>query len=249
MAVKIDKLWSDTRFNELDNTTKLFYLYLISNPNIKSVGVVTLNLDIVQVHMGVGLEQIRNMTKELRNSELVHVLKAEGTVYFIVPDHFRSLPKSEVVLRKVMREFKELPNKLVEYLKVIGIDTSAKETVFIKPSEEEVFEYGMSQGYIVDAQAFVNFYDEKAKVFGKPQVWVDSNGKQVRDWKAKLRKVWFRGAKKVKGCKNAPEGYEYFYVKVGEEYYTPDRWINGLPCSNNFLVDKELKKKFNTLQR
>ena len=43
---------------------------------------------------------------------------------------------------------------------------------------------------------------EQAAKFGKKGVWVDGRGKQVNDWKGKLRKVWFKDERKINAQKN-----------------------------------------------
>lgn len=64
---------------------------------------------------------------------------------------------------------------------------SARRSVFIEPSVNEVKAYVSKNGYSVDAERFVNFYASKGWVIGKSP---------MKDWKAAVR-TWEAGRRKA----------------------------------------------------
>jgi hypothetical protein len=244
MAVKVSKLWSDTKFQSLSDQAKLLYLYLCTSKDISVVGTLKPNLDVVKIELGMTTEELRTSTKALRNLNYIGVIKVE-VLYFIVPDHFNTVPKSESSVLKVQKQLKALPDKLVEHLASLGIKTESKVREFTKPTAEEVAEYALSNGYKISGSEFIKYYDDQSERYGKKGVWVDGRGTQVRDWRAKLRKVWFREENKLKQVKGAPEGYESFHIMVNGKPVFPDSWKNDIPHSKNLAMDIKLKEEFN----
>lgn len=244
MAVKIGKLWSNNSYIKLTNNSKLFYIYLASNPNISSVGVLSLNIDIAKVQLGMSVNEIREATRELRDSKLVAVKKYDNELYFVVKAHFDSMPKSDTTVLKVTKDLEILPDGLVKYLATLGITTDRKAVVFKEPTEEEIMQFALQQGYNIDAKAVIEFYRGKAKAFGKEGLWLDSRGKQVKDWKAKLRVVWFRDENKLKTVDGAPKGFENFYINFEGKQVFPEIWKDGKPHSRNIALKKALIKEY-----
>ncbi|MCK5017966.1 MAG: hypothetical protein KAS32_12995, partial [Candidatus Peribacteraceae bacterium] len=120
---------------------------------------------------------------------------------------------------------------------------------FIPPTPEEVTDYALEQGYIIDGITFVDFYKGNADRLNKKSGWYDSNGKQVKDWKGKLRKVWFRKIEKMKHCKDAPKGFELFYVKCVDKIVVATSWRRGKPYGEGLEEDKILNKEFNKIKK
>ena len=244
MSVKISKLWNDTKFQNLTNDSKLLYIYLATNPNIMSVGVINLNIDLATLQLNSNIDIIRGSTKELVESGYIKVYKYDNCLYFVVIDHFNTLPKADSTVAKINRELKTLPDNLVKNLDSLGIKTNRKVVDFEIPSEEDILDFAASKGYIVDAKQFSQFYLDQGKKFGKEGQWVDSKGKQVKDWRAKLRLVWFRDENKLKEVKGAPKGFEFFHITFDGKSAYPDYWKDGKPFSKNFVVTKELQKEY-----
>lgn len=244
MPVKVNKLWSNKKFLDLDLETKVLYLYLVTNPSISIVGVICPDLDIVCIQLKMGIDQIRYHTKILIDKGYLYVGKHDGELYFVVIEHFNSLPKSESTVLKVTKELQSLPVSLQAKLKKIGVSVDKKVVEFTKPTVQEVNDYAISMGYLIDGQAFIDYYEETADRYGRKDIWLDSRGKQVKDWKGKLRKVWFKDERKLTPCKGAPKGFEYFFIEMDGELKTPDGWRDGKPYSKNFLINKQLKKTY-----
>jgi len=244
MAVKISKLWGNNKFINLTNDVKLLYIYIITHPSINSVGVLLLNLDITIVNLNTTLEHLRGNCKTLIDEGYIRIKKSGNILYVIAPAHFNTLAKSDSTIIKINNDLRDLPDDVVKELDSLGINSNSKIKKFIKPKEEEVLEYSMKQGHKVDAKMFINFYEDESRRRGKTDCWVNSKGKLVRDWKATIRNVWFKDENKFTICKDAPKGFEYFYVEVEGKTYFPDSWRDGLPQSKNFLVKKELRKQY-----
>ena len=245
MAVKLSRIWGDTNFMTLTMESKMFYIYLVTNPNINSVGVVLLNIELIKVHTGLSKPQVRKCTKELMSKDMIHVKAVNNSVYFIAPEHFHSMPKGDASKLRVEREMKLLEKPLREFLHSIGISASGKVKRFVKPSLNEVSEYAMSMGYKIDAKTFCDYYQGCADDANKPHLWLDSKGREVKNWKRKMEVVWFKPERKIKSAKGTPKGYEGWHVVIDGVTHTPDSWVNGKPRSNNFLINKEMNKVFN----
>lgn len=249
MAVKVSKLWGNNKFNNLANDSKLLYIYLVTNPSINSVGVLSLNMIVVSAQLNMSLEKIRRSTKELISNGYLYVKEYSGNIYFIVPAHFNTLAKSDSTILKITKDLELLPDKLVNFLDKHNINIKGKVKVFVKPTIKEVLDFSIQNGYNINAENFINYYQNEADKRGRSDVWINSRGKVVRDWKATLRNVWFKDENKLKKCKGAPKGFEYFYIELKGKSYSPDFWKNGLPQSKDFLISKELKKEYERISK
>ena len=247
MAVQISKLWGDNKFNNLTNNSKLFYIYMITNPSLNSVGVLSINLSVAEAQLRLPLEEIRISTKELVAEGYIYVKKYNSNVYFITPAHFNTLSKSDSVVMRVTKDLDNLPEGLRAFLDSIHINVSSRVVKFVKPNKKEVLDYTMAQGYTINAEFFINYYENEAKRRGREDVWLNSRGKVVKDWRATLRNVWFKEENKLKETKGAPKGFEYFYVEIEGQMITPDGWRDNKPFCKDFLKSKVLLKQYNKL--
>lgn len=244
MSVNLGRLWKDVWFQNQSQQTKLLYIYLVTNPNLNTVGVLPINLEVASIELGLTRDQIASSTLELRNKKLVHVKSYDDIIYFIMPAHFNTIPKSESSVTKVDKILRTLPKELVEFLKTVGITLESKIRTFVKPTQQEVVEHGLSLGYIVSGEQFIEYYEYQSDRHGKKGVWVDGRGNQVKDWKSKLRNVWCKDENKIKTFSDAPVGYESFHLFDNGVIVTPDGWKNGKPWSKNFTSDIILKREY-----
>lgn len=249
MAVKVGKLWSDTKFQSLTDRAKLLYIYLATNPDLNTVGVFSPNLEVVRIELGCTIEELRDSTKTLISLGYIKAKKYEGILYFIVPKHFNTIPKSEASVLKVQKQLSQLPKGLVNYLDTLGIKTTSKVRSFSKPESQEVTDYALSLGYNINGEEFVKYYEDQSERYGKKGVWVDGRGTQVRDWKAKLRRVWCKEEHKLKEIKGAPEGFGSFHIVFEGKTAFPDSWKNGKPHSKNLALDMKLKQEYEERKR
>ncbi len=249
MAIKIGRLFNSNIFTKLSNNAKLIYIYLASNPNILSVGVLSLNVDVAALQLCMDVKTFRAGCLELVNKEYISVDKFDDDLYFTVIDHFDTIPKSDRAVTKVTKELQQLPKGLVTKLDTLNIKTSRKVATFVEPTEQEVMDYSLSQGYKIDARVFIDYYRGKGIEFGKEGLWLNFKGKQVKDWKATARRVWFKEENKLKTVKGAPKGFESFYINFEGKQVFPESWKNGLPHSKNIAVNKALKREYEEVKR
>ena len=244
MSVKLNKLWGTSRFTKLTTNSKFLYLYLTTHNNLTVVGVLSIPMSLMVLETGLELEDIRASAKELIDSKYIHVEGISGNVYFIVPEHFNTIPKSDSSIMKIKKELTSLPEGLVKLLRGLNISTDRKVVKFIEPTTEEIMEYALSQGHKIDAKVFVEYYRGKGKEFGKDGQWLNFKGKPVRDWKATLRNVWFKDENKIKTVDGAPKGFESFYIDFEGKQVFPESWRNGKPHSKNMIVNKALQREY-----
>ena len=244
MAVKLDKTFRDVKFRGLSKNSKLLYFYLVTHKDLSIVGTLILDLEIFLIQSTLTLEELRSSSRELIDNNYLCTKMFGETVYFIIPEHFNTIPKSEATINKVNRVLKDLPEELVRFLDSKGINTTSKIKKFVKPTAKEVTEHGLSLGYLIDGEEFIRSYEEYSDRYGKKDIWVDSRGTQVRDWKAKLRKIWCKEERKLKKFDDAPKGFETFYIFVEGKITSPDGWRGGKPFSKSLPIDIELKKHY-----
>lgn len=240
--ISVSKLWGNNKFNKLTNNAKLLYLFLATTPNINYVGVVSLSTETIINTLSISLDELREITKELKDKQYIYVVSDVDDLYWIVPAHFSTVGNSDSTIEKIKSDMKSLPNKVVDFLESIGISANKKKKTFNKPTLEEIETYSLSSGFMVDAETFYNFYENNPK--SNELFWYDGRGKLVIDWKAKLRKVWFREDNKIKLAKNAPKGFEHFYVKDSSGIIFPEDWKDGKPWHKDFLLTKKLQREF-----
>lgn len=245
MAVNVSKLWREGRFQSLSRDAKLLYIYLSTSPNINTLGLLNASPDSIQFDLSQSDSDFRKACVEVRDAGYVIIFKVGPQVYFYLPDHFPTLPKSVTVSKRVSKDIAKLPKDVVKYLDASGLIPDVdKHVEFKAPTVEDIESYALSKGYLVDAQAIIEFYEGKAKLFNK-KGWYDSRGKAVKDWRGKLRKIWFKDENKLEKCEGAPKGFEYFFVKENGRNITPDKWKDGLPVSNGgFLETKILQREY-----
>lgn len=246
MAVKVAKLFKDYNFQKLSQDARLLYIYLVTNPNLSTIGVFSPDTRVVALEVGLTKEELRAASLELMADKYIYVKKYEEIIYFVVPAHFGTIPNSDTSTRKAKKLLSELPQEFTDFLESIDITPQRKVIEFIKPTAEEVTKLAMELGYKIDGKQFVEYYDG---VSGSRDYWVDGKGKRIRDWKAKLKKVWCKADRKLQEVPNAPKGFEYFHVMKDDVAYYPDGWRNGKPWSKSLTIDILLKREYENSKR
>ncbi len=247
MGVKVSKLWSNNKFNSLTKNSKLLYLYLCTSPQVSFLGVLIPNTKVLCLELNIDISELRESSKQLIEKRYIYVGKHEDSIYFIVLDHFKTLPKSDTTILRMNREIKSYPQSFIKILNNLGIEPNKKIVQFSKPTAEDVTKYASSQGYSIDGNTFVQYYNsvsEKYKKHEKDDAWFDNRGKRVIDWKGKLRRVWCKDENKIEAMKDAPKGYEYFYVMINGNRVKPDGWRDGIPYSKNFITNKKIVEAY-----
>lgn len=249
MPVKVAKLFKSSRFSRLHDKAKLLYIYLATHPSLNSVGVFSPNIEVAMIESGLAISEFRVYVLLLIRENFIHVKSYDKIPYFIVPAHFNTMPKSTATVTRVNKDLKSLPDELVTFLGTIGITITSKIRDFVKPTTQEVSNYAMEQGHKVDGQEFIEYYERMSNTYGKKNIWVDGRGTEVRDWKAKLRRIWCKDENKIKTVDGAPKGFESFHVvtDTGKQLY-PEEWKDDKPWSRNVGSDILLKREFNKLK-
>lgn len=242
------KLWGIGKFGELSSCGKYLLMYFGHHPNISIVGViVTKGIEQMLEHTGLSQEEFRVTVKELIDNKLLYIEKYEGKLYFIIPRHFSSVPKNETTVLKFQRFMDDLPSKIKDKLDDLNIKLKGRMKEFVKPNVDELELFIMQEGYDVDATQVIRHYEHIADKYGRKGEWINVKGKPVKDWKATLRKVWFKDERKLSPQKNAPKGYEFFHIKKDNEIYYP-MWKNDEPKHKDFLLNRLMKEKYDRLQ-
>lgn len=90
---------------------------------------------------------------------------------------------------KLIEENEEIVEKNL-YRWITGF--KKKKTVFSIPTDSEIIKYYNECGYCVNNSTISRI---RACYEGKKEgKWVDSNGREVMNWKGKIRTVWFKDA-------------------------------------------------------
>lgn len=235
--VKFGRLWGDAKFASLSPNSKLLYCYLVSQPNITTLGVVSLHKD--RVIFDLGIKDFDKSYKSLLKSNYIKGYEEGDILHTVVVGHWKSLSKSKSNIRKALDEGKSANPKLLNiFRKVYTKGDFESNSVFKAPTPTEVADYALSLGYVVDGKSFCDYYGGND--------WYDKNDKLVRNWKAKVQKVWCREDNKLEKAEGAPEGFEYFYIELekGNRIF-PTSWKDGLPQHGNFVYAQYLINGFN----
>lgn len=248
--MRIDKVWSASNFLKLDKDSKLLYLHLMSHPELTEFGTVSLDINMAQLQTGLDPILFRTATKSLIDSNMLVVKKVEESLYFIILDFFNKSSKSIATKERLLKKIHTLPVEIRQFIedhtKIDLVVVTQKE-----PTPTEVEEYAISQGHNINGSEFIDYYKSMAAALGHNVGFYDKNGRKVVDWKAKLRKVWFKDTNKLKEVKGAPKEHLNFSVKApnGTLIY-PDYWDDeGRPRSKDFSADILLRKHFGTNEK
>ena len=237
--VKVGKIWGDARFASLSPNSKLLYCYLISQSNITTLGI--LDLSITRANFDLKLN-VPDWIQELKSKGFIDYFYNDDfdddIATILIYGHYQSLARSKANIRKGLDEGKVSQGKVRDMLLSVFTKDDFTNDSFNPPTPKDVMEYGLSLGYEVNGKAFVDYYSDND--------WYDKNNKLVRNWKAKVSKVWCREENKLETAKGAPKGFEYFFVDLEEGVRIfPESWKDGLPSHSNFIYAEHLINEFN----
>jgi hypothetical protein len=209
------------------------------------VGVLILEPEVFCSELNWSKILLRDTLIRLRDDKFISFVKGDSMTFIILEGFAIKKPKGDATLSKYKEILQEYPKKVRDLL---GIILSRESRVFKKPTPEEVNKYALEQGYLIQGGAFVSFYDNTSADMGVTDLWYDKRGTQVKDWRAKLRNVWFKPDRKFKIPEGAPKGYEYLYIDYNGNIITPDFWKGGLPKSKEFYLNTLLKDEYKKWQ-
>jgi hypothetical protein len=234
MAVKISKLWGDARFSSLSPEAKLLYIYLCTQPSISTLGVVYTHTNFLKKLTG---DQIELGTLQIMKYLCFKFNSKSDIITILIKDHYKSIAKSKANLRKARNEYNNAYSELRELLDKHFDPSDFQDPEFTPPTPEQVTEEALKYGHFVNGQTFCDWYAQNN--------WYDKNDKRVRNWKSKLKRVWCKEDNKLQECKDAPKGFEFFYVELdnGDRVF-PERWKDGVPMHKDFNIKQKLIQKY-----
>ncbi|MGB3491888.1 MAG: hypothetical protein WBA57_04120 [Elainellaceae cyanobacterium] len=235
--VKVGKLWGDGRFSSLPPYSKLIYLYLVTHPSISTLGVLELTKERLLIDLGLqDFDQLVEYGQVLHEEGYIVWVTKAGLQVFIIKQHFLSLSKSKLNIRKAIDEGKK--SRYREQLLDIYEPQDFRPTMaFTPPTPQQVTDHALSLGYVVNGKTFVDYYASND--------WYNKNNKKVRSWKLTLEKVWCREENKLTLVPDAPEGYEYFHITLENgDRISPEGWKNDRPTHSDFLHAELLNEEY-----
>lgn len=240
--MKVDKVWNDNSFLNLNSQAKLLYLYLVTHPSQSELGVLQLNPKLTSAQLNYSDGEFREASKDLRNAGKLTLIKSNDDIYFIVNDYYTKSAKSHALITRLNSKIEAFPDEVQEYLKgSLNINLEVKK--FKLPTIEDVENYAKEKGFNVNGATFIEYYTSMADTLGR-EGFYDKNGRKVVDWKAKMRKVWFRDDNKLKVLEGTPKGYETFSITINNKTIYPTAWVEGLPRHTNFAITKQLQSEY-----
>ena len=160
MAVNVTKLWREGRFQSLELHSKLLYIYLITSPNLNTVGLLNIAPQSIKSDLNLDEKEFRTACGKLRDSSFIKIFAVDDQIYFSVPDHFPTLAKSVAISKKATKELDSLPENVLETAQTLGlIPDIEKHVEFNAPTPEEIEAYAVSKGHLVDAKVVIEFYE------------------------------------------------------------------------------------------
>ena len=104
-------IWDSKRFINLDNTTKLIFLYLLSNQRVTQTGIYKIRFEQVACDIGLKVEDVENAFDELEGNALIHYWYDEHILFIVNNFRFaRNTIKNATILHKVIESQRQLFN-------------------------------------------------------------------------------------------------------------------------------------------
>lgn len=236
MSYSPSKLWSEPWFMSLTTQAKLTYIYCASRPGINTLGLFASTPEAMASEIGLSKKDFDQAFMELYPLR-VQVYEISGVFWFLVREYIKGFPNKGGRFETGVKQFYGLPDELQRtLLKNYKLPPMRIVEQFQPPTPEEVTAYGIELGYFIDGQEFVKFYSDRD--------WKDAKGKKVRNWKLKVKSVWAKPEKKIKAHKDAPEGFEHFFVMHNGRAIFPAEWKHGLPYGESLIEDSLLQNKY-----
>jgi len=200
--------WDDSFIQDLNPTSKLLFLYLLTNSLTNVLGIYEITLKRIVFDTGLNELQIKKAFEAFGSLWKVYYIDN----YIILPNFLKNQSMNSNMKTGAINVFNELPQNIRELsdykeevkdfetlLKALkGFENSNSNIKFniksnskdikpkiLNPSLDEVKLYFKENGYKEDiATKAFNFYDTAN--------WIDSKGNQVLSWKQKMISVWFK---------------------------------------------------------
>lgn len=241
LTTYLSKVKKKVNFKVLSNEEKLLTYTIITDPHLSIVGVILLEPEVYCSQLSWSKETLRNSLNRLRELNIFGVIVSGRNVFICLPDYATKSPKADSTILKYEEALSQYPDSVRKFL---SITLERKARFFKKPTPLEVNTYAIEQGYLIDGREFINYYNNISKDMGVVDKWFDKRGREIKDWKAKLRNVWLKPNQKIKIPDGAPEGFKFFFVEHKGKIVIPDFWKDGLPKSKQFYLNDILRDEY-----
>lgn len=196
--------WSDPFISELKQDEKLFYIYLLTNPNTSQCGIYEITKKQISFDLGYTIDRVSILLKYFISKNKI---RYNETTFEIAIKNWgkyndSTSPKVKVLVNKELSKVKD--KVLIEYLysidthsqqeeepeqEIEGEEEPKKPKGFTPPTIDEVKQYFLDNGYTEQsAVKSFNYYDVAN--------WSDSKGNKIKNWKQKMQGVWFKDENK-----------------------------------------------------
>jgi phage replication O-like protein O len=158
--------------------------------------VVNLRTKDFAIGTGINKSNIKRTLSSLLSSSCILCYQVDykiGTTYGIQKDYDRWKPrikKPKSVIKLITKSY-QVDNS--EQITPFIVKEKRKRKNFTPPDLEDVVNYFFSNGYTKES-------GKKAFEYYHEGDWKDSRGKQVLNWKQKMRGVWFKPENEIKEC-------------------------------------------------
>lgn len=215
------KFWTDSYIENLNPSEKLLFLYLLTNPYTNILGIYEVSRKRIKFETDLNDETVRKALERFEKDRKVICYND----WIMIPNFLNHQKLNTNMKKGVVSIFNELPQWLQNKIlgndsKGLGNDSESFEKIrntllkiesesesesekeresekkesqkkFYKPSLQEVKDFFRENGYRESiAEKAYNYYSEAD--------WHDSQGKKVRNWKQKMRMVWFKEEHKIR---------------------------------------------------
>ncbi len=211
------RIWNDPFVEDMPAQYKLLFIYLLTNSHTNLLGVYEISISRITFETGLtredvvaGLEYLGEKRRAyythnyiilpnfLKNQRLNRNMQMSViTAFDNLPSEVRSiiLGDNTTSLPNGSRQFPRIKERLENY-RVEGDPEppAPKKGRFVPPTKQEVIDYFVENGYREDVATEAWMYYQEGD-------WHDKNGDKVKNWKQKMRGVWFKSETKDKSKK------------------------------------------------
>ena len=208
-----DDFWTDPDMEEFTPEQKFFYLYLLTNPSVNQIGLYEFSIRRACFETGYNQDTIEKLLTFFERNRKIKRSKTTRELLVVKFWHHNksNSPKLITHVKGLLSEIKD--RALIN--EIYGMDTVSnsihtasqeeeeedkdkEETPAAIPTLLEVKKYFSDNGYDPDVgeKAF-NIYQASLEDHPKRKYWRDSRDNQIKNWKLKMRSVWFKPENKL----------------------------------------------------
>lgn len=213
------KFWDDSFIQDLTSSEKLLFLYLLTNPLTNILGIYEISIKRMMFDTGLKEEEINNALKRFETIRKAFFVQN----IIILPNWLKNQHLNSNMRIAAAKEFYKLPKSLQDNILGKGYEwfsndskgfemipeclekkereieeereIEKEEERMVPPSPDSIKKFGLENGYNLDGYKIFDYYNDKN--------WKDSKGNKVKDWKKKIKTIWFKPEYKIQKKKIA----------------------------------------------